>query len=201
MKRMLISLALAACGTSTPQTPADSDPFGDEGTPSASAAELLDKHDSTPNDKLAGVYERTGSGSGIYETDSFFTVTNNFTLRTELRAEQVTTVLQCKLTYNEPGRAAKTLTPFVTQAAIADDTSLEITEAGKRTETDAVSMTDCAIDQKAETWAFCDVSSGIAQMPAGASLCIAIDDGELFRFEKVSADVINGDSLGVKVAN
>ncbi len=179
----------------------DGDPFGDEGMPSTSAAELLAKHDSAPNDKLAGVYERTGSGSGTYETTSFFTVTNHFTLRIELRAEQVTTAMQCALTYSEPGRAAKTMTPFVTQAASADDKALTITQAGMRTETDAISMTDCAIDQKAETWAFCDLLQGIAQMPAGASLCIAHDDGELFLYRQVSSDVISGDSLGFKVAN
>jgi hypothetical protein len=130
------------------------DPFGDEGIPAANAQELLGKADPITNDHLAGVYERTGTNSGIYPGADgvHYVVYNTWVYRTELRATQLTTVFKCNLTYNETGRAPKTLLLFTQQAAEATDSFYRIAVPAKQTDRDNLSMSECSIDQPATAW-------------------------------------------------
>lgn len=180
------------------------DRFGDEGTPAASAQELLGKADPITNDHLAGVYERTGTNSGIYPgaDGTHYTVSNQWVYRTELRASQLTTVFQCNLTYNEPGRPPSTLLLFTQQAAEATDEFFRIAAPAQQTDRDRVSMSECSIDQPATAWAYCEETnhgSGIyTKLPAGANLCIGRWDQDLML---VDTPYDHGDPIGKKVAN
>ena len=180
------------------------DPFGDEGVPAGSPQELLAKNDPLTNDHIAGVYERTGSASGIYPgaDGTHFTVMNKWTYRIELRGTMLTTVFQCNLTYNEVGSAPKTLLVFAQQNAEATDDFYRIAVPAKKTETDAVSMSDCAIDQAASAWAYCEETNHgseiYTKLPDGANLCVGRWDQDLMLVDK---PYDHGTQLGKKVAN
>jgi hypothetical protein len=180
------------------------DRFGDEGTPSASAQELLGKADPITSDHLAGVYERTGSNSGIYPgaDGTHYSVYNKWIYRTELRETQLVTVFQCNLTYNEPGRAPKSLLLFTQQAAEATDEFYRIAVPAKQLDRDNLSMSECSIDQPATAWAYClETNRGseiFTKLPEGANLCIGRWDQDLML---VDTPYDHGDPIGKKVAN
>jgi hypothetical protein len=200
-KLALVPLLVLFLGCATDE---DRDLFGDEGTPAASAGELLGKADPITDDGLAGVYERTGTNSGIYPgaDGTHYQVYNNWVYRTELRATQLTTVFQCKLTYSESGRAPKTLLAFTQQAAEATDEFFRIAAPGKQTDRDNLSMSECSIDQPATAWAYCleaTKHSGIyTKLPEGANLCIGRWGQDLML---VDTPYDHGDPIGMKVAN
>jgi hypothetical protein len=185
-------------------TTEDRDLFGDEGAPSATAQELLAKHDPLTDDSIAGVYERTGTGSGIYRgaDGSTYTVAVKWLYRTELRVTALTTVIQCNLTYSEAGRAPKTLVAFTQQAAEATDTYYRIATAGQKTDKDPVSMSDCSIDQPPTSWAYCEETIGgsdiFTELPKGANHCVGRWDQDLMLVDRPND---NGDPIGKKVAN
>jgi hypothetical protein len=197
---LIVSVVFSVGCASDPGGPV----FGDEGTPSSSAQELLAKADPLTNDHIAGVYERTGMSSGIYPgpNDTTFRVYNNWVYRIELRATMLTTVLQCNLTYTESGRAPKTLLPFVQQNAEATDEFYRITAPGKKTETDTLSMSECSIDQPATAWAYCEEtghgSGYYTNLPDGANLCIG-RAGQNLQLVDLPYDA--GEFMGKKVAN
>jgi hypothetical protein len=178
--------------------------FGDEGTPSATPEELLAKSDPLTDDSIAGVYERTGTGSGIYlgADGETYRVNVTWLYRTELRTTALATVLQCNLTYSETGRAPKTLVAFTQQSAEATDAYYRIATAGQKTEKDAVSMSDCSIDQPATSWAYCeetnDGSDIFTKLPDGANHCIGRWDQDLML---VDTPFDHGEPIGMKVAN
>ena len=198
MAKFLVPVVVLAGCTS------ERDPFGDEGVPAASPQELLAKRDPLTNDRIAGVYERTGTVSGVYfgSDGTHFSVTNKWVYRIELRSTMLTSVFQCNLTYNEVGRTPKTLLVFAQQNADATDTYYNIAVAAKKTETDAVSMSECSIDQAAAAWAYCDEtthgSAIYTMLPRGANLCIGRWDQQLMLVDK---PYDHGTELGTKVAN
>lgn len=197
---LALLLALAAC------TDDADDPFADRGTPSASAQELLGKNDGLTNDKIAGVYELKGEASGQYPSGGqVYRVTNKYTKRVELRATSFITVLQCSLTYTEPGKAAMTLTAFTTQTAAATDKVYAIKTAGNDKKSDASSLTDCEIAQPATNWAFCEETIGgsgiFTVLPEGAQECVGRWDLELRHVKAPSGFGDHGELLGTKVAN
>jgi hypothetical protein len=180
------------------------DLFGDEGAPSSSAQELLGKNDPLTDDSIAGVYERTGSNSGLYPgaDGSLFTVANKWTYRIELRATKLSTVFECDLTYSETGRAPKTLLLFTQQNAEATDSFYRIAEPAHQVQNDPVSMGECSIDQAATSWAYCEETIGgseiYTELPKGANQCIGRWDQEL---RLVNTPYSKGESMGMKVAN
>lgn len=197
---LALLLALAGC------TDDADDPFADRGTPSASAQDLLGKNDGLTNDKIAGVYELKGEVSGQYPSGtSVYRVTNMYTKRVELRSTALITVLQCKLTYTEPGKAPMTLVAFTSQAAVATDKIFSVKAAGMDKKSDTPSMTDCEIDQPATNWAFCEETIGgsgiFTVLPEGAQECVGRWDLELRHVKAPSGFGDHGDSLGTKVAN
>jgi hypothetical protein len=195
---LIVVVSSAGCGASEP------DLFGDEGTPAASAQELLNKNDPLTNDRIAGVYERTGTNSGIYPgaDGKHYTVSNNSVYRIELRAMMLTTVLQCNLTYAEPGRPPSTLLLFTQQNAEATHDFYRIAVPGKQTDRDRVSMSECSIDQPATAWAYCEETNNgsdiFTKLPDGANLCIGRWDQDLMLVDR---PYDHGTPIGKKVAN
>jgi hypothetical protein len=200
-KLALVGLVASFLGCTSEQ---QRDLFGDEGAPSATAQELLAKNDPLTDDSIAGVYERTGTGSGIYHgTDGkTYTVSVKWINRIELRTTALTTVVKCDLTYSEPGRAPKSLIPFTQQSAEATDSFYRVATAGQKTEKDPASMSDCSIDQPATSWAYCEETIGgseiFTELPEGANLCIGRWDQEL---RLVDQPYTKGETMGKKVAN
>jgi hypothetical protein len=198
---LAVPLVLAASCTTD-----EADPFGDDGTPVESAAELMGKNDAITNDRLAGVYEKTGSVTGYYpgQDGSTFLVTNDYVYRIELRATMVSTAIQCTFSYQEPGRASQTVMPFVQQAAELSPDSYRVTVPGAQTITDPVSMSDCAIDQPADVWAFCEETIGgsgrFTDRPEGANRCIGRDGQYLWLVRGPVPDP-DTDIIGTKVAD
>ena len=122
--------------------------------------------------------------------------------RIELRENKMTTALKCVLTYREPSRAPKALVVFTQQDAEATSDTYSVKTDASKTETDAVSMIECTIDQPAEAWAFCNErteGTGIhTQVPAGANACIGRWDQTLYL---VRGTYNPDNNFGVKVAN
>jgi hypothetical protein len=171
--------------------------------PSSSGQELMAKVDPITNDRIAGVYEKTGEVSALYQSQgNSYRVTNHWVFRIELRQQKLVTAFKCVLSYNEPGRPEKTLLPFVQQPAEATDQYFQVLAAGEKTETDVLSQMECTIDQPATTWAFCEESTRgseiFTKIPDGANKCIGRWDQNL---QLVEVQYDHGESLGVKVAN
>jgi hypothetical protein len=200
---LVLAVALSFAPACTDEA---NDPFGDRGTPSANAAELLGKNDGLVNDKIAGVYEAKGEVSGQYPSGGqVYRVTNKYVKRTELRKTMLVTVLKCDLTSNEPSRAPVTLTAFVAQAAVGDERIYSVKAAGMDKKTDALFMTDCALDQPATNWAYCEETIGgsgiFTDLPEGAQACVGRWDLELRLVEAPSGFGDHGELMGTKVAN
>lgn len=115
------------------------------------------------------------------------------------------TVLQCALTSNEPGRAPVTLTAFLAQPAVGDDRIFSVKAGGMDKKTDALFMTDCALDQPATNWAYCEETIGgsgvFTDLPEGAQACVGRWDLELRLVEAPSGFGDHGELMGTKVAN